>query len=33
MGNICAGWGDATEAKRLITQAIDRSKSQSTKQG
>jgi inorganic pyrophosphatase len=27
-----AGWGDANEAKRLITQAIDRSKSQ-TKQG
>ena len=24
------GWGDATEAKRLITQAIDRSKSQFT---
>jgi inorganic pyrophosphatase len=22
-----AGWGDANEAKRLITQAIDRSKS------
>ena len=28
-----AGWGDANEAKRLITEAIDRSKSQSTKQG
>ena len=28
-----AGWGDASEAKRLITEAIDRSKSQGTKQG
>jgi inorganic pyrophosphatase len=26
-----AGWGDATEAKRLVTQAIDRSKSSNTR--
>jgi inorganic pyrophosphatase len=26
-----AGWGDANEAKRLIIQAIDRSRSQGTK--
>jgi inorganic pyrophosphatase len=28
-----AGWGDANEAKRLITQAIDRSKGQGAKRG